>query len=120
MTTLAEPSAAQPGFDWRPVWRATYQAALSILLALLVGALLLLVSGQNPLLAYQSLFYGAFGSVDRFAETLVKATPLLLIAISVSFSFRCQIWNIGAEGQVILGGIAAIWIGLTFSHLPPI
>ena len=62
----------------------------------------MLISGQNPLVAYQSLWYGAFGSVDRFAETLVKATPLLLIAISVSISFRCQVWNIGAEGQMIL------------------
>src|SRR5512136_3024549 len=121
MTTLAEPSAAQPGFDWRPVWRATYQAALSILLALLVGALLLLASGQNPLQAYQSLFYGAFGSVDRFAETLVKSTPLLLIAIAVSISFRCQIWNIGAEGQVILGAIVSTWVALTLAQgLPPV
>ena len=106
-------------FDWRALWRSVYQAVLSVVLSLVIGALLLLISGQNPLLAYQSLWFGSFGSVDRFAETLVKAAPLLLVAISVSISFRCQIWNIGAEGQVILGGIAAIWVGLTFSSLPP-
>ena len=88
-------------------------------LSLLIGAALLAVSGQNPLVAYRSLWSGAFGSVDRFTETLVQATPLLLIAISVSISFRCQIWNIGAEGQMILGGIASIWVALTFAGLPP-
>src|SRR5450759_3758039 len=107
MTTIAESAAARPRFDWRPAAKATYQALLSLVLSLLVGALLLLVNGQNPLLAYQSLLYGAFGSMDRFAETLVKATPLLLIAISVSLSFRCQLWNIGAEGQVIVGAIVS-------------
>ena len=107
-------------FDWRALWRSVYQAVLSVVLSLVIGALLLLISGQNPLLAYQSLWFGSFGSVDRFAETLVKAAPLLLVAISVSISFRCQIWNIGAEGQVILGGIAAIWVALTFSSLAPI
>jgi len=120
MTTIAESAAARPRFDWRPAAKATYQALLSLVLSLLVGALLLLVNGQNPLLAYQSLLYGAFGSMDRFAETLVKATPLLLIAISVSLSFRCQLWNIGAEGQVIVGAIVSTWWGLTFARsLPP-
>ena len=105
--------------DWQALGRSTYQAALSVVLSLLIGALLLLVSGQNPVLAFRSLWDGAFGSVDRFTETLVQATPLLLIAISVSLSFRCQIWNIGAEGQMMMGGIASIWVALTFSELPP-
>jgi simple sugar transport system permease protein len=112
--TVPVPSASGA----RRVWRNFYQAALSLLAALLVGALLLLASGRNPLEAYASLAYGAFGSVDRFAETLVKATPLLLIAISVSFSFRCQFWNIGAEGQFLLGAIASTWVALTFTGLP--
>lgn len=118
-TPDAREAEARPGFDWRSLWLRFYQAALSILLALLLGALLLVVSGRNPLEAYQSLLYGAFGTVDRLAETLVKATPLLLIAISVSISFRCQVWNIGAEGQFIMGAIVSTWVALTFSSLPP-
>lgn len=118
MTTY-EQAVPRRSFDWQALWRSTYQAVLSVALSFLIGALLLLVSGQNPLLAYQSLWSGAFGSVNRFTETLVQATPLLLVAISVSLSFRCQIWNIGAEGQVILGGIASIWIALTLAALPP-
>lgn len=105
--------------DWKSVWRNFYQASLSVLLALVIGALLLLVNGRNPIQAYSSLIVGAFGSVDRFAETLVKATPMLIIAISVSISFRCQVWNIGAEGQIIVGAILSTWIALTFHSLPP-
>jgi simple sugar transport system permease protein len=94
------------------------QSLLSVLLALAVGGLLLWASGRNPFSAYSSLFYGAFGTVDRFAETLVRATPILLIAISVSISFRCQVWNIGAEGQFILGAIFSTFVALNFSGLP--
>ena len=117
--TAREQVVLRRSIDWRALWQNIYQAVLSVALSLLIGAALLAVSGQNPLVAYRSLWSGAFGSVDRFTETLVQATPLLLIAISVSISFRCQIWNIGAEGQMILGGIASIWVALTFAGLPP-
>jgi ABC-type uncharacterized transport system permease subunit len=120
MTSSARVVEAGSGINWQGLWKNFYQAVLSLVISLLVGAALLLVSGRNPLEAYQSLFYGAFGSIDRFAETLVKATPLLLVAISVSISFRCQVWNIGAEGQVILGAIVSTWIALTFKGLPPL
>lgn len=94
------------------------QALLSIFLAIIIGALLLIVNGRNPIVAFQSLLYGAFGSVDRFTETLVKTTPLLLIAVSVSISFKCQYWNIGAEGQFLMGAIFSGWVALTFADLP--
>lgn len=115
---IPKPERAKPRIDWRKLGGRVFQAVLSVVLAMLIGALLLLVSGTNPLTAYRSLFYGAFGTVDRFAETLVKATPLLIIAVSVSICFRAQVWNIGAEGQLILGAITSTWVALTFSSLP--
>jgi simple sugar transport system permease protein len=118
MTAEAQKLVGKPGINWKSVWRNFYQAVLSVIVALLIGALLLLLNGRNPMEAFASLFQGAFGSVDRFAETLVKATPLLMIAISVSISFKCQVWNIGAEGQIIVGAILATWIALTFKGLP--
>lgn len=105
---------------WRAIWRQVYPAALSLILALVIGGLLLLVSGRDPIAAYQSLLSGAFGSSNRFTETLVKMTPFLILAISVSISFRCGIWNIGAEGQLILGAVASTWVALSFSFLPPL
>jgi len=118
MTTTTQEVSTRPQINWTAIWRNVYQAGLSVLAALLIGALLLVLNGRNPVDAFASLWAGAFGSVDRFAETLVKATPLLMIAISVSISFRCQIWNIGAEGQIILGAIVSTWTALTFRNLP--
>ncbi|PID86668.1 MAG: ABC transporter permease [Chloroflexi bacterium] len=105
--------------NWKNIWKQIYPAALSLLLAFLIGGLLLLASGRDPVAAYKSLLTGAFGSSQRFTETLVKMTPFLILAISVSISFRCGIWNIGAEGQLILGAITSTWVALTFSSLSP-
>lgn len=88
------------------------------LAALLVGAVMLLFLGVSPLAAYRALWEGAFGSGNAFAETLVKATPLLLVAIGICISFRGDVINIGGEGQMIVGAILATWIGLTFTTLP--
>jgi simple sugar transport system permease protein len=72
----------------------------------------------NPLEAYKALWDGAFGSTNALAETLVKATPLLLVALGICISFRGDVINIGGEGQMIMGAILATWVGLTFTELP--
>lgn len=91
---------------------------MATLAALAVGAVMLIVLGANPLEAYGALWDGAFGSTNAFAETLVKATPLLLVALGICISFRGDVINIGGEGQMIVGAILATWIGLTFTGLP--
>ena len=88
------------------------------LAALLIGAVMLLLLKVNPIEAYKALWDGAFGSSNAFAETLVKATPLLLVAIGICISFRGDVINIGGEGQMIIGAILATWVGLTFTTLP--
>jgi simple sugar transport system permease protein len=88
------------------------------LAALLLGAVMLLFLRVNPLDAYKALWDGAFGSSNAFAETLVKATPLLLVALGICISFRGDVINIGGEGQMIIGAILATWVGLTFTSLP--
>jgi simple sugar transport system permease protein len=79
----------------------------SILVALLIGGLLILATGENPLAVYQAMLAGAFGSPNALAETLVKTTPLLLAGLGVAIAFQMQLWNIGAEGQIYLGAVAA-------------
>ena len=91
---------------------------IATLAALAVGAVMLLLLGVNPLEAYSALWTGAFGSTNAFAETLVKATPLLLVALGICISFRGDVINIGGEGQMIIGAILATWVGLTFTGLP--
>jgi simple sugar transport system permease protein len=79
---------------------------------------MLLILKVNPLVAYKALWDGAFGSSNAFAETLVKATPLLLVGLGICISFRGDVINIGGEGQMIVGAIFATWVGLTFTGLP--
>ncbi len=93
---------------------------LSLVFALVFGAFLLLVSGVNPFAAYAAMARGAFGDVDALAETLVKAIPLMLTGLGVSVAFRMLFWNIGAEGQLAMGGLAATGVALYASEvLPP-
>ena len=91
---------------------------LATLAALGVGAVMLLTLRVNPIEAYGALWEGAFGSTNAIAETLVKATPLLLVGLGISIAFRASVINIGGEGQMIIGGILATQVGLTFTDLP--
>ncbi len=88
------------------------------LLALAVGAVMLLFLDVNPVEAYKAMVEGAFGSPNAIAETLVKATPLLLVGIGICISFRGNVINIGGEGQMIVGAIVATLVGLTFTEWP--
>ena len=88
-------------------------------MALLFGAVLLSAVGASPILAYKAMATGAFGSRYGLSETLVKATPLMLCGLAVSVAFRMRFWNIGAEGQLAMGGIAAAGLALRLpSRLP--
>lgn len=87
---------------------------LAILLGLLFGALVMILGGYDPLLAYQSLFKRVFGDLYNFGETIRQITPLILTGLSVAFAFRTGLFNIGAEGQFIMGSLAAVFIGTQF------
>lgn len=91
---------------------------VAILFSILVGGLVIGLVGVNPILAYHHLWYGAFGTLTNFAETLVKTTPLLIAGIGLSISFRGNLTNIGAEGQMILGAIFASLTALLLPSLP--
>ncbi len=91
---------------------------LATLAALAIGAVSLLLLGVNPLEAYKAMFDGAFGNGNAIAETLVKATPLLLIGLGICISFRGNVINIGGEGQMIIGAIAATLVGLNLNGWP--
>ena len=92
---------------------------ISVLLAFALGGLLLILLGYNPLEAYAMLFRGAFGSTNRICETLVKAAPLMILALGISIAFKSQIWNIGGDGQFTIGAIFSIWVALNVG-LPPV
>lgn len=109
----------EPRLD-TPRWMPWVTSIVSILLALLVGAVIIVLEGANPITAYVAIFKGAFGTGYGFAETLVKAIPLLLAGLGVSIAFKMHLWNIGAEGQLWMGAWAAAGIGLFFYKSVPI
>src|SRR5574338_460553 len=107
-----------PQKEWLPRLLDALLPVFATLAALGVGAVMLIFLRVNPLTAYKAMWDGAFGSTNAFAETLVKATPLLLVALGICISFRGDVINIGGEGQMIVGAILATWVGLTFTSLP--
>ena len=88
-----------------------------LILALLVGALLVIISGNDPIEAYEAMLTGAFGKNPlknqmKIYELLVKVIPLMLMAFAMSIAFKAQLWNIGAGGQFVMGSIAATAVAL--------
>jgi ABC-type uncharacterized transport system permease subunit len=94
--------------------------ALALLATLAAASLILLVLGVNPLTAYALMFHGAFGDVTGLTETLVKTAPLLLCGLAAALAFRCGFWNIGGEGQLIIGALASVGVGIHDLNLPPL
>ncbi|MEM3653194.1 MAG: ABC transporter permease [Candidatus Bathyarchaeia archaeon] len=100
-----------------PITRA-FSMILAIIVALAMSSVLFNMAGVDPLMAYASLFYGAFGSIYGISETIMKTTPLLLIGLGICIAFRSKIWNIGGEGQYLMGAIIATVIGVFFNSIP--
>jgi simple sugar transport system permease protein len=92
---------------------------VAVLGAFLVGAVILILQDINPLEAYAAMLSGAFANKNGLADTLVKATPLLLVALGIAIAFRGGVINIGAEGQLIVGALLSTWIGLQFGETLP-
>ena len=89
------------------------------LVALLIVAIPVMAAGGNPFSAYLLMAQGAFGSMFALSETLNRATPLILTGLAAAIAFRARLWNIGAEGQLYMGALAAVLVGSGFLQLPP-
>lgn len=93
---------------------------LAVLLGLTAGAILMSATGHNPVEGYRYLFRGGLMNLARIGNTMAIATTLILTGLSVAFAFKTGLFNIGASGQMLMGGLAATAIGLTFSWPRPI
>ena len=101
-------------------WSGITVPLLSVTLGLLVGGIIMLVSGYNPIVAYAALFNGIFSNTYVMGETVRQMTPLILSGLAVAFAFRTGLFNIGVEGQLLVGWLASVYIGLQFEGLSPI
>jgi ABC-type uncharacterized transport system permease subunit len=89
--------------------------------AILLGALLISISGHEPLIAFSALWRGGFGNARALAGTLNKSVPIGLCALGVALAYRARLWNIGAEGQLYFGAFAAAGTALWLVRdLPPV
>lgn len=119
-------AAAEPVVAVTPPSRAervTMGAATSLLAvvgALLVGAVILLVSGENPITAYAAIIDGAFGDMFALGETLARATPLAIIGCGAAVALRAGLVSLGAQGQVILGAIGALVAAQALEDAPSV
>jgi ABC-type uncharacterized transport system permease subunit len=92
---------------------------IAVVAAFIVGGILILIIGDNPLEAYRLLFGSAFSWPVGIGYTLFYATPLIFTGLAVLVAFRCGLLNIGAEGQLYIAAFATAWIGITFANLSP-
>ena len=96
------------------------KALAAVFLGLFAGAVLMLVIGKNPITGYVSLFKGGLMNAERIGNTLATATPLILTGLSVAFAFRTGLFNIGAAGQMLIGGLCATAVGLSLNLPRPL
>jgi general nucleoside transport system permease protein len=118
-------SQAADRFVWLPARSRRLRAGLSslgaLVLALVVGGVLMVVAGGDPVSAYGSLLDGAFGSPYALGQMLILAVPFLIIGLGLALAFRGRVYNIGAEGQLYMGalaaGVVAIFLPVDFGPL---
>lgn len=108
----------KPGMFSPANWLGPLTPILAALAAFLVGAVMLLMLGVNPLTAYGALIEGAFGSTNALADTIVRATPLLFVGAGICVAFRGGVVNIGGEGQFVVGSLAATLAALALPNWP--
>lgn len=103
-----------------PLWVRPLLPLISVLITFILSGLVLLAIGVNPFEAYYYFLIAPLAGHVSAIEVLVKATPLLLTGIAVTFAFAGGYWNIGAEGQFYAGAISAAGLGLALVNTPPI
>jgi len=101
-----------------PSWAKVVIPIIAIVVTLILAAIPILIAGGNLWKSYYYLFYGALGTRFNILETFVKSSPLIFTGLAVAFAFRAKFWNIGAEGQLLAGAIAATWIGISLPGVP--
>ena len=91
---------------------------ISIVIAVLISSVFIAAAGKSPIAAFAALYQGAFGTPRALGETLLRSTPLIFTGLALAYGFRSGLFNIGAEGQLFLGGLAGAFLGLQLGSLP--
>lgn len=106
--------------DWQQFLLSWFALPASLVAALLLGVVMMVALGANPVTGYHALFDGAFVGSYALGATAVKAAPLLLVGVGICIAFRANMFNIGGEGQLAVGGLAGSATALALPNLPSI
>ncbi len=104
--------------DWVAITQKIGTPVASVILAILIGSLIMWASGYDPIAAFAALYQGSFGTPKAFGDTLLRSTPLILAGLGLAYGFKANLFNIGAEGQLFMGGLAAAALGLALAGQP--
>ncbi|HSW36457.1 MAG TPA: ABC transporter permease [Candidatus Limnocylindrales bacterium] len=97
-----------------------FMSFFAVLLGLVAGAILMLATGSNPVEGFYYLFRGGLMNIERIGNSIASATPLILTGLSVAFAFKTGLFNIGGAGQMLIGGLCATAVGLSFAWPKPV
>ncbi|WP_449278194.1 ABC transporter permease [Leucobacter sp. GX24907] len=114
------PVPVQRGVSWTKIGSSVWHIAVPVVIALVIGALALLLGGENPMRIYGMLVQEAFGDSARLNATLTASTPLLFTGLAAAVAFRAGVFNVGVEGSFAFAGLAAAVVGAQVGGLPPV
>jgi general nucleoside transport system permease protein len=117
-TVSTAPAGSGRSLQLQRRFRALTVPVLGAVIGLLIGAVLILIAGANPLTVYQAMIVGALGGPRQLTETVLLAAPILLMGLGLTVAFRARVWNIGAEGQYYIGALAGGLVALFFPSWP--
>ncbi len=120
MDSTAAPPHAGPSFvGLAASLRGLLIPLLAVLTAVLIGSILILLAGLDPLKAYAGLLQGALGTDAGITRSLLKMAPLILSGLAVAFAFKGGLFNIGAQGQLVVGALLSAWVGFGLPGVAP-
>lgn len=106
--------------NYKQISKKVFYLILPVIFAFLVGAILIVVSGHNPIEAYGAMFRGALVGKSALYNTLFSSTPIIVTGLAIAVAFKANLFNMGVEGQMYLGAFAAAYVGFTLKGLPPV
>ncbi|MGA0107913.1 MAG: ABC transporter permease subunit, partial [Candidatus Nanopelagicales bacterium] len=118
MQTETDAKKLHPSLEYLIKKQSFIVPIIAVIVALIIGSVLIYFQGANPIGAYKTILQASLGNERGLIRTLEKTTPLILAGLAVAVALRVGLFNIGAQGQLIMGAFFATWAGFTFTNLP--